>query len=120
MMRYLPLLLMGPWLLILAWVYWAYPKSLPKIWTRRLFDLVALALAAWVTIWLAAWGYDSFPGVTVDVLGKRSGAIWQQVGPALYAYGGFSVVMISAALLRWALWRRRSVIGGRSDSENAM
>ncbi len=105
-MRYLSLLLMGPWLLILAWAYWAYPKSLPRTRGRRLFDLVALVLAAWATVWLAGAGYDGFEGVKVDELGVRSGAIWQQVAPILYAYGGFSGVLIPAALLRHWLWKR--------------
>lgn len=107
MMRYLPLLLMGPWLLILAWAYWAYPKSLPRVWTRRLFDMLALVLATWATVQLAAWSYDSFEGVTRDAMGTHSGAIWQQVAPALYAYGGFAAVLVPAALLRQGLWRRR-------------
>ena len=105
-MRYLPLLLMGPWLLILAWAYWAYPKSLPRTLGRRLFDVAALVLAAWATVWLAGVGYDGFAGVEADELGVRSGAIWQQVAPILYAYGGFSGVLIPAALLRHGLWRK--------------
>lgn len=106
MMRYLSLLLMGPWLLILAWAYWAYPKSLPRTRARRLFDVIALVLAVWATVRLAVWGYDSFAGVRVDELGVYSGAIWQQVAPALYAYGGFAAVLVPAALLRHGLWGR--------------
>lgn len=106
MMRYLPLLLMGPWLLILAWAYWAYPKSLPRVWARRLFDMLALTLAAWATVWLAGIGYDGFEGVRVDDYGRHSGAIWQQVAPILYAYAGFSAVLIPAALLRHGLWHQ--------------
>ena len=30
MLRYLALLLLAPWLLVLAWAYFAYPKSLPR------------------------------------------------------------------------------------------
>lgn len=106
MMRYLPLLLMGPWLLILAWAYWAYPKALPRTGSRRLFDVIALALATWATVRLAAWGFDGFAGVRVDELGTHSGAIWQQVAPALYAYGGFAAVLVPAALLRHGVWGR--------------
>lgn len=105
-MRFLSLLLLGPWLVILAWAYWAYPKSLPRTASRRAFDGAALLLAACVTIALAAYGYDSFAGVRVDQLGRHSGAIWQQAAPALYAYGGFSVVLLLALLLRARIWRR--------------
>jgi len=105
-MRYLPLLLLGPWLLVLAWAYWAWPRSLPRPLARRVFDVAALVLAGCATVWLAGVGYDSFEGVLVDEHGRRSGAIWQQVAPILYAYGGFSVVLVLAALLRQGLWRR--------------
>lgn len=105
-MRYLSLLLMGPWLLILAWAYWVYPKSLPRVWTRRLFDTAALILAAWATVWLAVWSYESFEGVRMDELGVYSGGIWQQVAPVLYAYGGFAAVLVPAALLRHVVWRK--------------
>lgn len=45
-MRYLSILLLAPWLLILAWAYWAYPKSLPRTKGRRVFDVFALVVAA--------------------------------------------------------------------------
>jgi hypothetical protein len=41
-------------------------------------------------------------------LGRSSGAIWQQVVPALYGYGAFIVVLVLAMLLRYACWGRRS------------
>lgn len=104
-MRYLALLLLGPWLVILAWAYWSYPKSLPQRPARRAFDAIAVLLATAAAIALAAWGHDSFAGVRVDQLGTHSGGIWQQVAPVLYAYGGFATVMIAAMLLRSRLWK---------------
>lgn len=105
-MRFLALLLLGPWLLILAWAYWAYPKSLPCTTWRRLFDTVALLLACIAAAWLAAIGYDSYVAVQPDEFGPRSGAIWQHVAPALYAYGGFSAVLAAAMLVRLLAWGR--------------
>lgn len=112
-MRFLALMLLGPWLLILAWVYWAYPKSLVLTAWRRLFDVIALLLAVAVATWLAKIGYDGYVAPQADEFGRPSGAIWQHVAPALYAYGGFSVVLVAAMLLRWLAWGR-SRTGGKS------
>lgn len=108
-MRFLALLLLGPWLLILAWAYWAYPKSLPRTAWRRLFDVIALLLAVAVAIWLAIVGYDGYVATQADEFGRHSGAIWQHVAPALYAYGGFSAVLLVATLLRWLAWGRSRI-----------
>jgi hypothetical protein len=106
-MRYLAILLLAPWLLILCWAYWAYPKSLPRTSTRRIFDAVVLLLAAIVTVGAAAIGFDRVALPTVDGFGRASGAIWQQVSPALYGYGAFAAVLVAAMLLRHLIWRRR-------------
>ena len=50
MLRYLALLLLAPWLLILGWAYFTYPKSLPRTAVRRVFDWVALLLAVIVAV----------------------------------------------------------------------
>lgn len=105
-MRFLSLLLLGPWLLILAWAYWAYPKSLPRPPSRRVFDGVALLLAAVATSALAAYVYDSFARIQVDQLGRHSGAIWRHVAPVIYAYAGFSMVLLLALIGREWIWRR--------------
>lgn len=107
MMPFLFLLLLGPWLLILGWAYWTFPKSLPRTHPRRAFDAAALLLAATAAVSMAGCVYNRYAGPTVDRYGRHSGAIWQHVAPVLYAYGGFSVVLATALLLRMVLWRRR-------------
>lgn len=106
-MRYLAILLLAPWLLILCWGYWAYPKSLPRIPTRRIFDAAAMLLALIAAAQCAVIGFDRVELPTVDGFGRASGAIWQQVLPALYGYGAFTAVLILAMLLRYMLWRHR-------------
>jgi hypothetical protein len=106
-MRYLAILLLAPWLLILCWGYWAYPKSLPHIPSRRIFDIAAMLLALIAAAQCAATGFDKVELPTVDGFGRASGAIWQQVLPALYGYGAFTTVLIVAMLLRHVLWGRK-------------
>lgn len=107
-MRYLDILLLAPWLLILCWAYWAYPKNLPRTPGRRVFDAVALLLAASAAVQAALSAFDRAELPLVGQFGRASGAIWQQVLPALYSYGVFTVVLVLAMLLRHAIWGRRS------------
>jgi len=106
-MRYLAILLLAPWLLILCWGYWAYPKSLPRTSFRRVFDVVALSLALLAAAECAVVGFDMVELPTVDGFGRASGAIWQQVLPALYGYGAFTVVLVLAMLMRHLVWGRK-------------
>ena len=105
-MRYLAMLLLAPWLLILGWAYWAYPKSLPRTSLRRLFDALALLLAAALSIGLADSAFNAVTVAPVGDYGPPSGAIWKQVVPALYGYGGFLAVLALALPARWLLWRK--------------
>ncbi|WP_460878263.1 hypothetical protein [Rhodanobacter koreensis] len=106
-MRYLAILLLAPWLLILCWAYWAYPKSLPRPSGRRIFDFVALLLAVIAAVQCALLGFDMAELPTIDQFGRASGGIWQQVLPALYGYGAFAAVLGLAMFLRHARWGRR-------------
>lgn len=105
-MRYLAIFLLLPWLLVLGGLYWAYPRNLVRTAARRTFDVVALAVVAFVTVEVAMLGFDhaTLPGESE--LGHMSGAIWQQVLPALYGYAAFSVALLLALLIRHLIWRR--------------
>lgn len=105
-MRYLAILLLAPWLLILCWGYWAYPKSLPRTPARRIFDAVALGVVAFVTVEFALLGFDAATLPGEDALGRASGGIWQQVLPALYGYAAFTGALVLALLVRHLIWRR--------------
>ncbi|SFS08379.1 hypothetical protein SAMN05216570_2395 [Dyella sp. OK004] len=106
-MRYLAILLLAPWLLILGWAYWAFPKSLPRTSARKAFDLVALLLAALAAVQSAVIGFEAATVPAVGQFGPSSGAIWQQVLPALYGYGACIVVLLAAMLVRHMIWRSR-------------
>lgn len=106
-MRYLALLLLGPWLVVLGWAYWAFPKTLPRTPARRGFDVLALIGAVVASVQAALLGYDAVALPAADAFGPKSGAIWQQVVPALYGYGAFLAVLALALIVRWFVWRRR-------------
>ncbi|MCW8808023.1 MAG: hypothetical protein OQK79_07910 [Rhodanobacter sp.] len=106
-MRYLAILLLAPWLLILCWAYWAYPKSLLRTRSRRWFDAIALLLAALAVIAGARLGFDLAVMPVAGQLGRPGGGIWQQVLPALYGYGALVGVLVPAILLRHATWGKR-------------
>ncbi len=107
-MRYLAILLLAPWLLILCWGYAAYPKSLPKTAGRRFFDVIMVLLAAVASVQSALLGFDAVPLPAMGEFGRISGGIWQQVLPALYGYGACVVVLVLAFGLRWMIWGRRA------------
>jgi len=106
-MRYLAILLLAPWLLILCWAYWAYPRNLPRTSGRRIFDFVALLLALIAAVQGTLFGFETALLPTVDQFGGRtSGLIWQQVLPALYGYGAFAVMLGVALLTRHGIFHR--------------
>jgi len=104
--RYLSILLLAPWLLVLCWIYWAYPRDLPRSARRRSFDVVVLLLAAVATALAAAAGFDTAELPQMGEFGRFSGGIWQQVLPALYGYGAIAVVLLPALWLRQRCWGR--------------
>ncbi|MGA0586778.1 hypothetical protein ACO2Q2_06565 [Dyella sp. KRB-257] len=105
-MRYLALLLLAPWLVILGWAYFAYPKSLPRTAGRRGFDVAVLLLAVAATVAAAVLGYETVQLPPVARFGRSSGAIWQQVLPALYGYGAWVAVLLLGLIVRQQLWGR--------------
>jgi hypothetical protein len=105
-MRFLAILLFAPWLLILGWAYWAYPKAMVRTAARRLFDIAALLLATMAAVQGALLGFDRAVLPAVGQFGRGPGAIWQQVLPALCGYGAFSVVLVLALVARQLGWGR--------------
>lgn len=95
----LPLLLLAPTIILIVWLYWAYPKSLPRTSARRTFDVFALLIALGVAV--AVGRMIEIEAVT-DVI---NAAVWAQVLAVLYSYGAFLVLMIVAAWVRWRLFR---------------
>jgi len=95
----LALLLFAPWFLILAVLYWVYPRQ-PRNAARRLFDVAALgiALVAFVAALHWAHGYAD----------RRYGEMWPQVLATSVGYGVFLLVLVVAIFVRRAWLRRPS------------
>ncbi len=55
-----------------------------------------------VALLCAVLGFHVVELPVADAFGRRGGAIWQQVLPALYGYGAFTAVLVLAMLLRHA------------------
>ncbi|HVR82521.1 MAG TPA: hypothetical protein VHF02_10640 [Luteimonas sp.] len=87
----LALLLFLPWFVILAVLYWLYPRQ-PRNAKRRLFDTVALlsALATFIASVHWAHGYAD----------RRYGALWPQILATSLGYGVFLAVLVVAFVLR--------------------
>jgi hypothetical protein len=105
-MRYLSLLLLGPWLIVLAWAYWAMGKTFRVSWQRKAYDVVIVVVALVAAYGSALLAYDGITIQSVGSFGRESGGIWKQVMPALYGYGAFAVVMIVGIGARMFLRRR--------------
>lgn len=106
-MRYLAILLLTPWLMILAWAYWSYPKSLPLGTARRLFDVAVVLLALVASVVSVSLGFDRVTLPQPGQFGLPSGSIWQQVLSVLIAYGVFVGVLVLGLWLRQLAWGRR-------------
>lgn len=94
-MRYLALILFVPTFAILGWLYWSFPRGLPRSAARRRFDLAAIAVALVLTVLALETAIDTrFPG---------TGPIWPQVFAVLAVYHVYPLVL---ALAWWARGRR--------------
>ena len=87
----LAFILFLPWYLILAALYWAFPRQ-PRTLARWGFDAASLALASLATLASTQWSYRH-ADASVD-------AIWPQVLATAVSYGVFLGVMTAACFLR--------------------
>jgi hypothetical protein len=101
-------MLLAPWLIVLGWAYWQYPKALLKNVTRRSFDVLALIAAIAAAVQAAMMSFDAVVIPAADQFGPKSGAIWQQVVPALWGYGAFVAVLVVALIIRQFVWKQRA------------
>lgn len=98
MARFVALLLIGPWLIVLGWLYWMYVRRshAGRQSARRDACIVVIAFAAAIVgaavAWQAAMGHG--------------GPIWKFVASPLGAYLGFNLVLGYGLLRHWRHTRR--------------
>lgn len=97
MAQFIALLLIGPWLAVLGWLYWLYVRRRAANGVSASFDAGVLVIAALATIASTAFGYQAALG--------HGGPIWKQVAAALGAYAGFNLVMLFGLAWHWQAGR---------------
>jgi Mn2+/Fe2+ NRAMP family transporter len=83
--RFIAMLLIGPWLAVLSWLYWQYARRHTAQRISARFDAVILAVAWLAAVACALAAYQLALG--------HAGPIWKQVAAAWGAYPGFAVVL---------------------------
>ncbi|HET9484330.1 MAG TPA: hypothetical protein VFO79_10270 [Xanthomonadales bacterium] len=96
-MRYLAFLLLAPTFAILGWLYWRFPKALPRTPARRGFDVAVLATSVLATIAALLWAVDNAP------IYQGAATRWPQIAASLAAYHVYPV------MLGLAWWVRRRI-----------
>ena len=94
MARFIALLLIGPWLIVLGWLYWLYARRRAARGVPARFDAGVLIISAVAAVACTAIGYEAALG--------HGGAIWKQVAAALGAYAGFALVILFGLMWHWA------------------
>ena len=97
----LALILFLPWYLILAWLYWTFPRQ-PRTGARRAFDLASLAVTVGASAASMHWSY------LVAAADASAGPIWRQVLATSVSYGVFLAVLTAAFFLRRRLITSRT------------
>ena len=90
-MPILALILFAPWFLILAALYWLYPRQ-PRNAARMRFDAIALLLAFAGCVASLYWSFG--------FADRSYGHLWQQILPTSVGYGVFLAVLTGAFYLR--------------------
>lgn len=106
---FVALLLIGPWLAVLGWLYWLYVRRRVPNGVPAGFDVGILLVAAAATIACTLAGYQAALG--------HGGPIWKHVAAALGAYAGFNAVLLLGLLRHWANRNSREMPGAARTSE---
>ncbi|HSD16213.1 MAG TPA: hypothetical protein VLC71_02990 [Thermomonas sp.] len=91
----LALILFAPWFLVLAALYWLYPRQ-PRHAARLRFDGIALVLAFAGCLASLYWSFD--------IADRGYGHLWPQILATSVGYGVFLAVLTGAFFLRRRLF----------------
>jgi hypothetical protein len=93
----LTLILFLPWFLILAALFWIYPRQ-PRGFARRLYDLVALVVSLGAFVASLYW--------MQGIADPTHGRMWPHILTTAGGYGVFLAAMLVAFVLRALLFRK--------------
>lgn len=94
----LTLILFLPWFLILAVLFWFYPRQ-PRGLARRLYDLAAILVSLALFVASLYW--------LQDIADPAHGRMWRHILATAAGYGVFLAAMLVAFVLRMLLFPRR-------------
>ena len=94
----LTLILFLPWFLILAVLFWVYPRQ-PRGIARRLYDVAAVLASLALFVASLYWSHE--------IADPAHGRMWRQILATALGYGVFLGAMLVAFALRMLLFRRR-------------
>ena len=101
MARFVALLLLGPCLAVLGWLYWLYVRRRATNGVPARLDVSVLVAAVLVAIVSC--------GIAWQLTLGHGGPIWKQVATPLATYAGFNVVLLCGLLWHWRHGKRRHV-----------
>lgn len=108
MARFIGLLLIGPWLVVLGFVYWLYVRRRAANGISAGFDAGVLIVAAISTIAFSGWAFTAGA-----VVAARPGIdpVWKQMAAAWAAYPAYFIVLFLGLARHWIAGRRRRRAG---------
>lgn len=110
MVRFIGLLLIGPWLIVLGFLYWLYARRRAANGVPAYFDAAVLVLAALSTIIFSALAFEAGANAA---LRANTDPVWKQIAAAWAAYPAYFIVLFFGLLRHWvAGWLRRRAGGG--------
>lgn len=104
MARFVGLLLIGPWLVVLGFLYWLYARRRAANGIPAAFDVGVLVVAALSTIVFSVLAFEA--GATAAARAQAD-PIWNQVAAAWAAYPAYFIVLFLGLARHWLARPRR-------------
>lgn len=104
MIRFVALLLIGPWLIVLGFLYWLYVRRRVPHGVPRGFDIAVLIVAALSTIVFTALAFEAGSRAALQA---NVDPVWKQMAAAWAAYPAYFCVLFLGLLTHWIAGRRQ-------------
>ena len=98
MIRFVALLLIGPWLIVLGFLYWLYVRRRVANGVPASFDIGVLVVAALSTIAFTALAFEAGARAALQA---NVDPVWKQMAAAWAAYPAYFIVLFFGLLRHW-------------------